>query len=119
MGFGSPNLVNRNEINLINFLAIYSKVIALFSIMPQPPICSSGIGIRCIKHKCCTPFVSPGSFTLNAPEPPLSILNDRVVPLVTSIWSKDYVTKLKKSSDNGCLANLAYHFRAIRGTIEP
>src|SRR5215469_18321711 len=103
MRFGSPHLVNWNEINLVKFLAVHSKVIALFSIMPQLPICSSDIGIRCTKHKRCTAFVNPGCFTLNAPEIALCILDNQIVPLASAIGGKYHIAKLEEPGDNGGL----------------
>jgi len=87
----NADLIDWNEIDLIEFLTIYSEVFTLSSIVSQLSVLSCDIVIRRIKLEYCTTFINPGRFTLYAPELPLTILDDWVVPLVAAIWGKNYI----------------------------
>src|SRR6266571_8100617 len=80
-------LIHWNEIDLIEFLTVHSKVVALSPVVPRLSIFSRDIGVRCVKSDQRTTFINPPRFTLHAPELPLYIFNHQIIPLVPTMGS--------------------------------
>ncbi len=94
MCFHLAYLIHWNEVNLIQFLTVNSKIVALPSIMARLSVFRSYTVSGCIKCNYSSFILYLSSFALHSPEFSFIVFNHQVITLISSVWGEDHIAKL-------------------------